>query len=167
MKKLLLILPLVFLLCFTFGCQKAEEVAEEIGVEVVGLSDEDVASIRTAHDDYVQAVMTGGYVATIEYYTEDAIMMPPNAPMVQGREALKAFSEAFPPATAFNMTLEEIDGRDDLAFVRGTYSMTFALEGAPEPIQDIGKFIEILKKQQDGSWLIAIDIFNSDLPLPE
>jgi hypothetical protein len=28
MKKLLLILPLVFLLCFTFGCQKAEAVAD-------------------------------------------------------------------------------------------------------------------------------------------
>ena len=29
MKKLLMVLPLVFLLCFTFSCQKAEEVAEE------------------------------------------------------------------------------------------------------------------------------------------
>jgi hypothetical protein len=26
MKKLFMILPLVFLLCFTFSCQKAEEV---------------------------------------------------------------------------------------------------------------------------------------------
>jgi uncharacterized protein (TIGR02246 family) len=34
MKKLLMILPLVFLLCFNFGCQKAEEVAEEPAVEV-------------------------------------------------------------------------------------------------------------------------------------
>jgi menaquinone-dependent protoporphyrinogen IX oxidase len=29
MKKLFMILPLVLLLCFTFGCQKAEEVTEE------------------------------------------------------------------------------------------------------------------------------------------
>jgi hypothetical protein len=41
------------------------------------------------------------------------------------------------------------------------------IEGAPEPIQDIGKFITILQKQQNNSWLIALDIFNSDLPLPE
>ncbi len=34
MKKLYIILPLVFLLCFTFSCQKAEEVAEEVGVDV-------------------------------------------------------------------------------------------------------------------------------------
>lgn len=30
MKKLLLILPLVFLFCFTFSCQQGEEVAEEV-----------------------------------------------------------------------------------------------------------------------------------------
>lgn len=34
MKKLLMILPLVFLLCFAFGCQKAEEVSEEPAVDV-------------------------------------------------------------------------------------------------------------------------------------
>ena len=35
MKKLLMILPLVFLLCFTFSCQKqAEEVAEEPAVDI-------------------------------------------------------------------------------------------------------------------------------------
>ena len=34
MKKLFMVLPLVFLLCFTFSCQKAEEVAEEPVVDV-------------------------------------------------------------------------------------------------------------------------------------
>ncbi len=34
MKKLLMILPLVFLLCFIFGCQQAEEVAEEPVVDI-------------------------------------------------------------------------------------------------------------------------------------
>jgi proline iminopeptidase len=34
MKKLFMILPLVFLLCFTFSCQQAEEVAEEPVVDV-------------------------------------------------------------------------------------------------------------------------------------
>ena len=33
MKKLLLVIPLVILLCFTFGCQQGEEVAEELVLE--------------------------------------------------------------------------------------------------------------------------------------
>ena len=33
MKKILMIIPLVILLCFTFGCQKGEEVAEEVTLD--------------------------------------------------------------------------------------------------------------------------------------
>ena len=34
MKKILMVISLVFLLCFTFGCQKGEEAAEEPVVDV-------------------------------------------------------------------------------------------------------------------------------------
>jgi ketosteroid isomerase-like protein len=34
MKKLFMVLPLVILLCFTFGCQQGEEVAEEPVVDI-------------------------------------------------------------------------------------------------------------------------------------
>jgi len=165
MKKLFLILPLVFLLCVAFGCQQGEEVAEE-AVEVAALSDEDVAANEAITDAYIQAVRTEDWMAVAALYTEDAVLMPPNTPMIQGREAIQAWNEASPPITEFNLTIVEIDGRGDLAFVRGTYSMTIALEDAPGPIQDTGKYIEIRRKQEDGSWLIAVDMFNSDLPLP-
>ena len=52
MKKLLLILPLVFLLCFTFSCQQyLEEVAEEPVVDV----EAEKANIRTVLDQYAEA----------------------------------------------------------------------------------------------------------------
>ena len=53
MKKLLMILPLILVLCFTFGCQKAEEVAKE-------LSDQEKEEIARAVEerfaDYVDAM---------------------------------------------------------------------------------------------------------------
>jgi len=165
MKKLFLILPLVFLLCVAFGCQQGEEVAEE-AAEVAALIDEDVAANEAITDAYVQAVRTEDWMAVAALYTEDAVLMPPNQPIVQGREAILTWLEAFPTLTEFNLIAKEIDGCGDLAFVVGIVSMTTAPEGAPEPIQDTGKFIEIRRKQEDGSWLIAVDMFNSDLPLP-
>lgn len=165
MKKLSMIIPLVILLCFTFGCQQGEEVAEEVGVKA--LSDEDVAAIKASTEAYMQAARSEDSAARAALYTEDAVLMPPNQPMVQGRAAIQEWSEALPTEMEFNLTVEEIDGRGDLAFVRGTYSLAVVPEGAPEPIKDTGKFIEIRRKQEDGSWLIAVDIFNSDLPLPE
>ena len=163
MKKLLLI-PLVFLLCFTFGCQQGEEVAEEVGVKA--LSDDDVAAIKASTEAFIQAVRSEDWAAFVALYTEDAVFMPPNQPMVQGRAAIQTWEEAFPTITEFNLTVEEIDGRGDLAYARGTYSVTVKPEGVPEPIQDTGKYLEIRRKQEDGSWLITIDIWNSDLPLP-
>ena len=61
----------------------------------------------------------------------------------------------------------KVDGRDDLAFVLGPLAMTFVPPGAPGPISDSGKYVEVWRKQPDGKWLIAVDISNSDLaPTP-
>ncbi|MBA2471329.1 MAG: hypothetical protein H0V41_03460 [Pseudonocardiales bacterium] len=46
----------------------------------------------------------------------------------------------------------------DLAYSTGTYAF------ANPPI-DKGKFVDVWKKQADGSWKAVIDIFNSDLPV--
>jgi ketosteroid isomerase-like protein len=41
------------------------------------------------------------------------------------------------------------------------------LEGMEQPITDSGKYLVLLSKQADGSWLISAVIWNSDMPLPE
>ena len=41
--------------------------------------------------------------------------------------------------------------------------MTMNPPGA-EPVHEAGKYIEIRKKQADGSWLLYRDIYNSDMP---
>ena len=42
--------------------------------------------------------------------------------------------------------------------------MTIGPEGGPGLVENIGRFVEIRKKQSDGSWQIAVDTFNSDKP---
>jgi ketosteroid isomerase-like protein len=48
-----------------------------------------------------------------------------------------------------------------LAYTTGT----FAIESNHSTV-DKGKFVDVWKKQADGSWKAVIDIFNSDLPAP-
>jgi ketosteroid isomerase-like protein len=69
--------------------------------------------------------------------------------------------------TQFNQELVEIDGRDGLAYARGPYSITITMPTNPEPVSDRGKSLAILRKQEDGSWVIMIACWNSDLPLPQ
>jgi ketosteroid isomerase-like protein len=50
-----------------------------------------------------------------------------------------------------------------LAYTQGTYEFT-ATDPKSGPVNDRGKFVVVWKKQTDGGWKIAADIWNSDLP---
>jgi ketosteroid isomerase-like protein len=126
------------------------------------LSAEDTAAIRAASDQFSRLLLARDFDALVRLYTDDGAFMPPHQPAVLGRAALRSWMAAFPTVTQFAFAIDDIDGREDLAYVRGRYSMTLAPDGAPAPVDDVGKFIEIRKKQPDGSWLLAADIFNSD-----
>ena len=135
--------------------------------EVGPLSEEDVAAIKASRVVFVEAMLAGDWAALAALCTEDVALMLPNGPVVEGRVALQEFLEPFPPMTQFEATIVQIDGRGDLAFVRGTHSETYIVEGTPEPIHDTLKHVEIWRKQPDGKWLVAVQIWNSDLPLPD
>ena len=128
------------------------------------LTVEDLAVIRQVTNAWEFHVGVADWESLMVVYTDNAVVMPPNGPTLHGHEAIKTFMAGFPPITDVSLTIDEIDGNNRIAFVRGTYIMTTEPEGAPEPVQDRGKYLEIRRKQADGAWLIAVDIFNSDLP---
>ncbi len=132
--------------------------------EPVALSEADRAAIAASTKTFVEGVNAKDWAGVAALYTEDAMIMPPNGPTAKGRANVQAFLEAFPPLSAFNLVNAEVEGLGDMAYVRGAYTMTITPEGA-DPVTDTGKFIEIRKKQADGSWLLYLDIFNSDVPL--
>jgi uncharacterized protein (TIGR02246 family) len=130
------------------------------------LSEKDVAAIRGSTDTYAKAVAARDMKGLGSHYTEDAKLLPPNGPMVQGRAAIESFFSKFPPIAAFTSNAVEVEGRGDLAVVRGTFHVTMTPPGAP-PAKSSGKYIEVRRKQKDGKWPIAVDIFNSDQPPPK
>ena len=125
------------------------------------LSAQDRASIQSISDRFAKLMLARDFDALTQFYAVNAILMPPNQPAVQGRTQIKIRMEAFPKLTSFSIEVQEIDGRDDLAYVRGAYSMTIEADGAPAAVEE-GKFLEIRKKQPDGSWPLVVDMFSSD-----
>ena len=132
--------------------------------QVPPLSQASVAAIEEGTQDFTKAVLAKDWASLAQLYTDDAILNPPNTPRVKGRTEIQGWFEKFPPVTDFNLSSVQVDGRDNLAYVLGTYTMTIVPPGAPGPIRDSGKYIEIRRRQPDGKWLISVDIFNSDLP---
>jgi uncharacterized protein (TIGR02246 family) len=166
MNKLLMVLPLVFLLCLTFGCQQAEEVAEEVGVSP--LSAEDVAAIKAIGPALDKAALAGDWDAIDTLFTEDVVMMGPNSPIIQGRTTLlEVMKSSGMTVTEHVVEIIDVDGYGDIAYGRATWKETFSIEGVAEPVREEGKILGIFRKQADGSWLIAVWMWSSDLPLPE
>jgi len=104
--------------------------------------------------------------ANAAMFTANGVFMPPNQPAVEGRAAIQAWFAAFPALSEFTVQVVEIDGRGDVAYARGTYALTIAAAGRTPAMPDHGKYLEIRRRQSDGRWLTALDIFNSDVPLP-
>ena len=129
------------------------------------LRPEDIEAIRALVEIDAEAVRRADWDTVTRLFTADAIRFPPNQPPIRGRSAMRAWLETFPPLHQFTITADEIVGCDDLAFVRGTYAMTFAGGAGTSGEMDRGHYLGLLRKQADGSWLWSTDMALSELPV--
>ena len=67
MKKLYMVLPFVLLLCLTFSCQRAEEVAEEPAVDI----EAEKAAIRETMKTAIEGINNHDIQAHLSTLTED------------------------------------------------------------------------------------------------
>jgi ketosteroid isomerase-like protein len=136
------------------------------GETAKGLSQADLRKIDDVTQTAVNAALAGDFATWAALFLDAAVVNPPNEPAVKGGAAIRAWLEKFPPITEFKLKNEKVEGRDDLAYLLGTYTMTITPSGAPGPVKDSGKFVTVVRRQPDGHWLCAVDMFSSDLPPP-
>jgi uncharacterized protein (TIGR02246 family) len=104
----------------------------------------------------------------LSYYSDDAVVMPGNAPIVQGKEAIRTlWKSLLSPDISLSWQATKVDvaRSGELAYLIGTYTLT-AKDAQGKPATDHGKLLEIFKKKGDGPWKVAVDMYNSDLPAP-
>jgi ketosteroid isomerase-like protein len=129
----------------------------------------DLAAIRATDSAFASLAAAGDAAGLAGKYLPDAHLMPPNAPGIRGREAVQKFWSGFTDAYQLRMsvTADEIEGRGDLAYARGRYTLDATPKGKGSPVHDEGKYLEILRRQPDGTWGYAVDMYSSDLPAPK
>lgn len=132
--------------------------------------EKETTQIRKALEEggikFVEAVNKGDAAAAAALYAEDALLMPPNSEMIKGRSAIQEFWQ-----TSIQMGIKEVNTTvidiqidEDLAYRVGKYTLTIQPQNHP-PVKDSGKFLDIWKRQADGSWKIQVDTWNSDIPM--
>jgi ketosteroid isomerase-like protein len=163
MKKLLLVIPLVFLFCFAFSCRRGEEATGELSIKP--LSEDDIVAITALGPAIDKAAIEGDWNALVLMFTEDVLLMTPNCPAIEGRSSFLTWVDSLGiKISEHRVEFNEINGYGDIAYGIASYFITIRIEGAEDPIKDEGKILAILLKQPDDSWLIAVWSWNSDLP---
>lgn len=123
-------------------------------------------AIRDLDREWVAAVAAQDTLAIANLYAEDGYFMPPNAPRVDGRGAIRgAWAGMFQmPNLSLTFTPTDIVIADggDMAYDIGTYNL--GLDGPDGRIEDNGKYLVVWQKV-NGEWKIIADIFNSDIPV--
>jgi ketosteroid isomerase-like protein len=139
---------------------------------VVGVSAADTKGIeqnlRDLDDQWSTAAGMKDLEKTVSFYSEDAIVMPPNAPAATTKEAIRKVWQDLLASPGLVMrwktTKVEVANSGDLACISGTYDMTMN-DPSGKPVNDHGKYVEVWEKQADGKWKCGTDIWNSDLPV--
>ncbi len=141
-----------------------------LGAQAGSLSDEDASAIRSIMQGEFTALMIahdfGGLVGKM---TKDVVFMPAGEPAIQGASPFQEWLDRNwgpLPIAEVEQKVDEVDGRGDLAFARGRYSITVEIEGIPK-IHDQGKFLVVLEKQAGGSWLISNIMYSRDTEKPQ
>jgi len=126
----------------------------------------DQIAILETDAEWSKAAAANDLEGTVSYYTEDASLLPPNAPIASGKPAIHAVWSSLLGAGAsvsWQATKVEVARSGDLAYVLGVYKLAME-DPQGKPVTDRGKFVEVWKKQTDGKWKVVTDMFSSDLP---
>lgn len=110
----------------------------------------------------------GEAAAVAALYTEDAVLLPPNSEMIQGRQKIEEFwsiamQMGVKDVVLTTVELSKVCG--DTVHEMGNYTLKIHPIGK-KPIEDKGKYIVIWKHTADG-WKLHRDIWNSNLPPPQ
>ena len=144
------------------GCSSAQQSAAPPDTRAA-----DEAAIRKADADWVQAAQSKQVEVWVAFYSDDAVVLPPNEKVANTKDGIrKAVGEllGLPGlAVKWQLTKVEVARSGDIGYAYGTYELT-ANDAKGKPVTDLGKIVEIWKKQSDGGWKCAVDTWNSDLP---
>jgi ketosteroid isomerase-like protein len=129
-----------------------------------GREEADMAAIQEIWKNYAKAATTGDAALWLSLWDENGIQLPPDT----AARPKKVLDEVYPKAFSMmkihtmNINVEESVIIGDFAYCRGTYTSDRTINNNKVSVD--GKFLTLFRRQEDGSWRIYRDCFNSNVP---
>ncbi len=128
---------------------------------------EDVrAVIEKGGEAWMAAFNAGDAAGVAALYSETAMLLPPDATQIQGRQAVQDTFQAWIDDGLKDIVFEtlEVEASGDLAYEVGLYSVKVPAEN-DQMTTATGNFLVVWKKEADGVWRLYRDTWN-DTPPP-
>lgn len=122
------------------------------------------SAIRAADALWLAAARSHDLERTVSYWSDDVYMMPPGGLPIVGKDALRRYvAGAFAiPDFSINWVTDHVwvAKSGDLAYAIGTDTIRMS---SPEGklVVERNKAVTVWRKEPDGSWKCAVDIWNS------
>jgi uncharacterized protein (TIGR02246 family) len=121
---------------------------------------DDLQAMQSLSDRLAAAFNSGDSARIAQLYAEDAILMPPGAKMIKGRDGVdKYWSSAAHTVTDSKLTAVEVRSIDQ-AQAQEIGTFTARSRGARSRAI-VGKFVILWRKAGDD-WQVAVDIWNAN-----
>jgi ketosteroid isomerase-like protein len=121
-------------------------------------------ALREADEQWSKVAGAKDLDKTVSFYADGAVVLPPNQAAVKTKDGIRNLWKEFLDSLtdiSWKTTHAETAKSGDMGYLVGTYELTMK-----DGTKDRGKYCEVWKKQADGKWKVATDMFSSDLPPP-
>lgn len=146
MKK---IIPLFFAMT-TLSCNEKKENTKAEGEKVMQLS-----------KDWSQAAAKGDIEKTVSYWADDALVMQPGQPPLNGKPAIRQMVEESFKMPGFKISWQptsvQVSAGGDMAYLIEDSQVNFT-DSTGNPVTLNNKAVSIWRKQADGQWKNVVDI---------
>ena len=160
MKPLIVRLTPLALALLLFGCAQAPPAPPDTRAA-------DEQAIRDMETAWVKEFAAKDMDKIVAHYADDGTVLLSNAPTMVGKDAIRAGLKdaiADPTFTVDLKTVKVEVSKDNLAYSQGTYSTKATDAKTKKLVAETGRYVEVYKKQADGSWKIVEDINSPDAP---
>jgi uncharacterized protein (TIGR02246 family) len=150
---------LLWALACSLGCSQAPPAPPDTRAH-----DEQV--IRDGEEAWVKDFATKDPEKVLAHYADDASSMIPDMTLMTGHDAIRAglkieFSD--PNSTLnFHPDKVEVSKSGDIAYSQGKYTYTSTDPKTKKVMTETGGYVEVYKKQADGSWKVVQDIASQE-----
>jgi len=153
MKKLLVIMMMFLITGLT--CCDRRSTPDQAG---------DISKIKALSAARAKAFNEGNADVIAAAFTENGLLMAPDKKSTTGREAVRNYYQGIfdQYKTFLESGYEEVKVSGDVGYGVGFAKVKLVPHSGGDTLVSTAKYINILQRQGDGSWLTTHDIWNSN-----